>query len=207
MFYVKPFSCDPEMIDTHERMFGEAGRVCAEIICKHAGVLFDEPLDPYKIRMVLAPVELGPYNRHYGYTYESADAFHLILGNRHICRLDKDGVMTLMESKIHVEDFIVHEMTHHRQVRLIGNNGWKISDARACHRDKGWYTAISEAAPRYLGVEFPEAIWPKMISKRIGKRVRKVEDPTRISEVEACHWPDSFRKLKKAGDKRLCVVH
>jgi hypothetical protein len=54
------------MLDTHVRMFGEAGRQCAEIVLRWAGTLFAQPLDALNIRVVLAPVELGPYNRHAG---------------------------------------------------------------------------------------------------------------------------------------------
>jgi hypothetical protein len=48
-------------------MFGEAGRRCAEVVQKWATTLFAVPLEMLNIRVVLAPVELGPYNRHIGY--------------------------------------------------------------------------------------------------------------------------------------------
>ena len=63
---MKPFHSSEEMLDAHELMFGEAGRRCAEIILKWATTLFAVPLDVLNIRVVLAPVELGPYNRHTG---------------------------------------------------------------------------------------------------------------------------------------------
>jgi hypothetical protein len=63
---MKPFRSPEEMLDTHERMFGEAGRQCAEIVLRWAGTLFAQPLDALNIRVVLAPVELGPENRHAG---------------------------------------------------------------------------------------------------------------------------------------------
>ena len=61
--------------------------------------------------MVLAPIELGPYNRHAGYHY-GVEQGAFILGNRHIVVL-KEGTLVLAErAKDFVggfEDFIVHE--------------------------------------------------------------------------------------------------
>jgi hypothetical protein len=78
---MKPFRSPEEMLDAHEAMFGPAGRQCAEIVQHWAGTLFAVPLDALNIRVVLAPVELGPYNRHAGYHFAGQGAF--ILGNRH----------------------------------------------------------------------------------------------------------------------------
>jgi len=209
---MNPFSSISEMIEAHERMFGEAGLICAELVCQHVN-LFDEPLDPLKIRIVLAPVEIGPYNKHLGYTNgipkeNAATAFRFILGNRYISDFDDHGVFMLHEKqqdtwKIGAEDFLVHELTHHRQDILLARHGWPQSKSRGVHRDAGWYSAISEAAPRYLGVAFPEFIWPKQKSVRVNGAVTKFEDPGRITEVEATHWPHSFRPLIAAQDKRL----
>jgi hypothetical protein len=69
---MKPFRSAEEMLDAHELMFGEAGRRCAEIVLKWAATLFAVPLETLNIRVVLAPVELGPYNRHTGYHYGRA---------------------------------------------------------------------------------------------------------------------------------------
>ena len=55
-----PFRSPEEMLDTRERMFGEAGRQCAEIVLRWAGTLFAQPLDALNIRVVPPPVELGP---------------------------------------------------------------------------------------------------------------------------------------------------
>jgi hypothetical protein len=55
-----------------------------------------------------------------------------------------------VEQIIGSEDFIVHELTHARQRQLLREHG-------------GWYTAISEAAPNYLGVEVPPSLWPKSL--------------------------------------------
>jgi hypothetical protein len=63
---MKPFRSADEMLDAHELMFGEAGRQCAEIVLRWATTLFAVPLDGLNIRVVLAPVEIGPYNRHAG---------------------------------------------------------------------------------------------------------------------------------------------
>ena len=64
---MKPFRSPEEMLDAHELMFGVAGRQCAEVVLKWAATLFVAPLEELNIRVVLAPVELGPYNRHTGY--------------------------------------------------------------------------------------------------------------------------------------------
>src|SRR6516165_6547394 len=104
---MKPFRSNAEMLDAHELMFGEAGRQCAEIVLRWAATLFAVPLDGLNIRIVLAPVELGPYNRHAGYHYGPDDGT-FILGNRHVVRLE-GGVLKLAPGS---EDFIVHELTH-----------------------------------------------------------------------------------------------
>lgn len=61
------FRSAEELMDTYELMFGLAGRRCAEFVLKWASSLFAVPLDALNIRVVLAPIELGPYNRHAGY--------------------------------------------------------------------------------------------------------------------------------------------
>jgi hypothetical protein len=85
---MKPFRSLEEMLDAHELMFGEAGRQCAEIVLRWARTLFAIPLDALNIRVVLAPVEMGPYNRHAGYHYGPDGEGALILGNRHVVRLE-----------------------------------------------------------------------------------------------------------------------
>jgi hypothetical protein len=101
-------------------MFAEAGRQCAEVVLRWADTLFAAPLDSLHVRVVLAPVELGPYNRHRGYHY-GQDKGTFILGNRHIVEL-KDGTLQLHARADGFvrgfEDFIVHELTHARQARL-----------------------------------------------------------------------------------------
>jgi hypothetical protein len=67
--------------------------------------------------------------------------------------------------------------------------------SRGVHRDPGWFAAIAEAAPRYLGVSFQASAWPKQTGG---------ED--RLSEVEVTHWPAAFRPLIAAGDQRLPPV-
>jgi len=190
------------MIETHELMFGEAGRICAELVCRHVK-LFDEPLGALNIRIVLAPVEIGPYNRHYGYIHSSS--FHFILGNRHICTFDKEGGLVLRKDGwlVGAEDFIVHELTHYRQDILLARHGWPQNRDRGVHRDRGWYAAIAEAAPRYFGVAFPETTWPKLKSVRKGGKITKVAEAGRLTEVEVTHWPGSFRTLIANEDKRL----
>ena len=194
---MKPFHSSEEMLDAHELMFGEAGRRCAEIILKWATTLFAVPLDVLNIRVVLAPVELGPYNRHTGYHYGSEGSGTFILGNRHIVKLSS-GTLVLTEQSdeflIGFEDFIVHELTHARQACLERQHGWKRT--RGAHRDLGWYAAVAEACPRYLGVELPRSSWPK------GPRTPE----STLTEVQMCHWPMSLRLLATSDDPRLPKV-
>jgi hypothetical protein len=189
------------MLAVHRLMFGEAGATCAEFILDWAAKLFDDPVDPLTLRIVLAPVELGPYNRHSAWAYPEAG---MILGNRHICGLDKAKGIVLTGSITHVQDMVVHELCHFRQARLEAAHPQKRS--RGNHRDPAWYQAISEAARTYLGVHFPPERWPKMKSVRDGNRVRKATDSSRISEVEATHFPESFRVLIQNGDPRLKCI-
>ena len=179
---MKPFQSPHQMLDAHEQMFGEAGRQCAEIVLRWARDLFAVPLDVLNIRVVLAPIELGPYNRHSGYCAGGEGQGAFILGNRHIVGL-QNGTLTVVQSLDRCEDFIVHELTHHRQRQLEAEHGW--GRKRGDHRDLGWYQAIAEACPKYLGIEFPRARWPT------GPRTRKGT----LTEVEAAHWPTSFRGL------------
>jgi hypothetical protein len=187
---MKPFQSPHQMLNAHEQMFGEAGRQCAEIVLRWARDLFAVPLDVLNIRVVLAPIELGPYNRHSGYCAGGEGQGAFILGNRHIVRLQK-GTLTVVQSLDRCEDFIVHELTHHRQRQLEAEHGW--GRKRGDHRDRGWYQAIAEACPKYLDVEFPQARWPT------GPRTRKGT----LTEVEATHWPASFRGLIDIADPRL----
>lgn len=160
---MKLFRCAEEMLDAHELMFGEAGRQCAEVVLKWAGMLFAVPLDALNIRVLLAPVELGPYNRHAGYHY-APDEGTFILGNRHIVEL-RNGTLVLKQDKAkdllrRLEDFIVHELRHGGQTQLLREHPeWKVT--RGAHRDLGWYAAVAEACPKYLGFELPRSIWPK----------------------------------------------
>jgi hypothetical protein len=194
---MKPFTSPEQMLDAHELMFGLAGRQCAELVLKWAGTLFAVPLDAFNIRVVLAPVELGPYNRHSGYIYGGEGKGAFILGNRHIVRFDH-GTLVLVHSpeRSISEDFVVHELTHVRQGLLLrehqGEEAWALTRPGA-HRDRGWYAAISEAAPKYLGVEVPPSLWPT------GPRTREGT----LTEVEMTHWPESLRVLIEMGDPRL----
>jgi hypothetical protein len=189
------------MLHAHEAMFGDAGRRCAEVILKWATTLFAPPLEPLNIRVVLAPVELGPYNRHTGYAYDG-ERGAFILGNRHVVTL-RGGTLMLTQQTTEqagvwhagFEDFIVHELTHVRQVQIQreheGEKGWTSN--RGAHRDRAWYTAVAEACPRYLGVELPQSSWPT------GPRTRKGT----LTEVMLTHWPMSLRWLALANDPRL----
>jgi hypothetical protein len=197
------FSCPPTIADTMS-----LGRTQRRKISRTS------------IRVVLAPVELGPYNRHAGYIYGGEGRGAFILGNRHMVHFSQGALIpgpepadverrarrhrlkhgdtepTTPKQIIGSEDFIVHELTHARQGQLLrehaGDKEWKITRPGA-HRDRGWYTAISEAAPKYLGVEVPPSLWPT------GPRTR----PGTLTEVEMTHWPESLRTLVEANDPRL----
>lgn len=195
---MKPFQSPTEMLDAHELMFGEAGRRCGEVVLKWASTLFAVPLDALNVRVVLAPIELGPYNRHTGYHYGREGSGTFILGNRHIVKLS-NGTLVLTEQSgeflIGFEDFIIHELTHARQGQLLREHpDWKVT--RGAHRDLGWYTAVAEACPRYLGVELPRSSWPK------GPRTPS----STLTEVQMCHWPMSLRLLAMEDDPRLPKV-
>jgi hypothetical protein len=90
-----PFQSPDEMLTAHALMFGDAGRQCAEVVLKWAATLFAVPLEVLNIRVVLAPIELGPYNRHVGYAYERGQGA-FILGNRHVVHL-RDGTLVLTQ--------------------------------------------------------------------------------------------------------------
>src|SRR4051812_30569680 len=172
------------MLDAHERMFGAAGRLCAELVLRWAPKLFGVPLDPLAVRVVLAPVELGPYNRHAGYHVGDGHTT-FILGNRHQCRFC-DGELRINDEQRLVEDFVVHELTHARQVQLMAQNGWGFG-SRGAHRDPGWYTAIAEACPAYLGVNLPRSSWPTGPRTKTGT----------LTEPEMTHWPEALRNLAR----------
>lgn len=199
---MKPFRTPDEMLDAHELMFGGAGRQCAAVVLTWASTLFAVPLETLNIRVVLAPVELGPYNRHTGYHYGREGQGTFILGNRHVVDL-RNGTLELNDRAGHplagFEDFIVHELTHARQAALQrahqGERGW--TSKRGAHRDLAWYTAVSEACPKYLGFELPSSLWPK------GPRTPK----STLTEVEMTHWPESLRWLQLENDPRLATAH
>lgn len=189
---MKPFRSPDEMLDAHELMFGAAGRQCAEVVLRWAGTLFAVPLDALNVRVVLAPVELGPYNRHAGYHHEAGQGGGtFILGNRHIVTLKEGDLILAQRSEGFLTDFIVHELTHARQAMLLREHGWEMK--RGAHRDLGWFTAVAEACPRYLGVQCPQSSWPT------GPRTRQGT----LTEVEMTHWPESLRALAAVDDPRL----
>jgi hypothetical protein len=205
---MKPFNDDQHMIDVHEAMFGEPGRFCAEIVLKWARTLFAVELAPLLVRVLLAPIEMGPYNRHVGYcSSDEAGTYATILMNRHCVKLTRDG-MRLFKPQA-VEDIVIHELTHLRQKRIVYTG--HISQCRGSHRDKGWYQAVSEACPKYLGAQLPETSWPRMKSVRVkepGRRSRVIKIPYdgTLSEPQLTHWPESLRELIQAGDPRLPAV-
>ena len=64
------------------------------------------------------------------------------------------------------------------------------------HRDPAWFSAVAEAAPKYLGVSYPRSSWPT------GPRTRKGT----LTEVQMTHWPQSLRALAQADDPRLLKI-
>jgi hypothetical protein len=182
------FASPAKMIEAHELMFGEAGRTCADLVLRWAATLFEEPIDALAITVVLAPVEIGPYNKHRGFHSGNGQSA-LILANRH--HVNYDGTFKLIDLQ-QFEDFIVHELTHARQHQLMNQNGWRFG-SRGAHRDRGWFGAITEACPKYLGFDLPSALWPS------GPRTRNGT----LTEKEMTHWPASLRALKTANNPRL----
>ena len=197
---MKPFSDDQHMLDIHEAMGDASGRLCALTVLRWAPTLFAVPIDPLKVRVLLAPGEMGPYNRHRAWCYANASGTEAtILINRHLCHLSHGGVV-LGQQQV-VEDVLIHELTHMRQHQLL-LTGIKRNASRGDHRDKAWYQAVSEACPRYLGHDLPRSAWPS--SQRAGA-LRRLRSGA-LSEVDMTHWPYSLRALVQAGDPRLPLV-
>jgi hypothetical protein len=188
---MKRFLSADQMITAHELMFGAAGRTCAELVLRWAPILFAVPLDPLTIRVVLAPVEIGPYNKHQGYHYgDGSEAF--ILANRHHISLNLEIL-----DRQDIEDLIVHEMTHMRQQQLLKQHAFRVNTSRGVHRDQGWYTAVAEACPNYLGYELPRSSWPTGPRTRAGT----------LTETDMTHWPEAIRDLAVSGDARPPRCH
>lgn len=188
---ITPFASADEMVSHHVTMYGSIGQIAAEAVLRYASLF--PGLNPLDFRILLAPVELRPYNKHIGYTVSrrrQAHAPRYILGNRHVCRWQDDGSIGLACDHQFMIDFLVHEMTHHRQADILLRDG--IRQNRGSHRDRGWYRAIEEAAPAYLGVEFPSERWPRQKTRN-----------GRLTEVETCRWPHTFRELIANRDTRL----
>jgi len=79
--------------------------------------------------------------------------------------------------------------------------GGKIG-RRGAHRCKSWYESITQASPFLTGVDITGLCRP-LISKRIDGKVRKIQNPSSLTEVELTHFPDSIIKLALAKDERL----
>jgi hypothetical protein len=183
------------MLAVHRGSYGQAGETVAGIILKWAPVLFAVPLDPLAFRVILAPGEMGPYNRRCAYSNTEAG---LILLNRKCCYFDRQHHQHIMLEP-GVEDVIVHELTHTRQKILLGTH--HIGGSRGKHRDLAWYEAVSEACPKYLGLEFPRSSWPHSKSVRRGKSIGHQAVEGTLDEPTVTHWPEAMRAL--AGDPRL----
>jgi hypothetical protein len=195
---MKRFKSAKAMLEAHEAMFGEPGRIFAELVIKHANTLFKVPLDALNVRVVLAPIELGPYGKHSGYCAE-CDTGGFILANRNHCIITRDGI-ALHNEGVHgdiykrAEDFIVHELTHQRQRMLLRENKWKVNRSRGAHRDLGWFWAVAEGAKNYLGIEIKPEHFPIKKSVRMDGKVVKVHRPGAMTEPQMCHWPAGVRE-------------
>ena len=87
----------------------------------------------------------------------------------------------------------MHELTHIRQAQLQHQHNWD-EGIRGVHRNRAWYSAISEACPNNLGgLQLPPSVWPT------GSRTKRGT----LTEVEMTHWPESLRSLSHARDERL----
>jgi hypothetical protein len=95
-----------------------------------------------------------------------------------------------------LEDFIVHELTHARQAQLLREHGWEMK--RGAHRDLGWYTAVAEACPRYLGVEMPRSAPGQ--SARVAAKTR-VRSPRSRSPIGRGRCAGSLRPMTRACPK------
>ena len=84
-----------------------------------------------------------------------------------------------------------------RQQQLLKQHGYRVNQSRGAHRDQGWYTAIAEACPNYLGYELPRTSWPTGPRTKAGT----------LTEVDMTHWPMAIRTLAQDGDVRLCPCH
>jgi hypothetical protein len=191
---ITPFLSADAMTDHHIIMYGDIGKTAAEAVLRYAS-LWPE-LNPLDFLVVFAPVELGPYNKHRGYTvtHRSAKAPRYIVANRHVAEFNDDGFIVPACDPQDLIDFIVHEATHQRQQIILNRYG--IRPNRGTHRDRAWYAAIAEAAPAYLGVTFPPERWPIQGNKR-------ALEEGRLTEPEATLWPHTFRDLIAKGDERL----
>jgi hypothetical protein len=200
---IKPFKSDKEMIAHHVAMFGPLGQIAAEAVLRWASLW--PGIDPLDFRVLLAPIELAPYGRHHALTVPPPQPGgpRIILVNRWVVGWRADGSIGLTGEydEQRFIDLLVHEMTHQRQWNLLRDDP-SLHTARgehADHHDGGWYGAVTEAAPAYLGVEFLEERWPK-------QKVKVGDGSGRLTEVEACHWPRTFRALIAKGDTRLSPV-
>jgi hypothetical protein len=156
--------------------------------------------------VILAPVEMGPYNRHAGwYGPRQLGQPGPILVNRHHVAVNVDDWFAVT-SPDSLRDTLVHELTHayQHEVVMVRDGGDKTLDpTRGPHRCRSWYEAVATAAPAVLGVEIPAECWPlKKSARRNGKVVKIIPEGT-VSEVEMTHWPGSIRCALQDGTLNL----
>jgi hypothetical protein len=154
--------------------------------------------------VILAPAEMGPYNRRSGwYGPRLNGQVGPILVNRHHVSLDKASPdWFALRDRWDLQDTLVHELTHAYQHEvLIKRDGRdKTYDpTRGPHRCKSWYEAVSVACPGLFGIEVAREFWPLKKSVRVGSKVTKVIPDNTIPETVMTHWPESFREGIRDG--------
>jgi hypothetical protein len=157
---MQPFKSADQMLDAHEAMFGAAGKQAAEIVLEWAPQLFAEPLNPLSVRVVLAPVELDRLTATPAVTPRSAPELRsrqppsVPFLRRQVVLNEPQGFGTLSSTS-----WRTAARLHCCASTRVNRAG--LNTSASAHRDKGWYSAIAEAAPNYLGVEVPADVWPK----------------------------------------------
>jgi len=140
--------------------------------------------------VILAPIEMGAYNRHDGWYGPRKGQAGVILVNRHhVGGSDWFNIKDVDSFR----DVLIHEMTHAYQTEVVLK--WnRPKFGRGPHRHESWFEAVSFAAPAVLGVELPRSVWPSRKSVRVGGSIQKENRVGHFTEVEFTHWPAGLRK-------------